>query len=519
MNTGLLKHYGKGWVRVVIYLAAFFLLSFTRWLDRYFGLPTFEQILYHLQFGYDGLAETDPALIRSFILDCIAVPVVLAVTMFFIEALIMSEKISNFLNHLRVSRLANWQGHILRWAAWILKLTRTVFVAYLPLTLMVITFVLLANKLAIWSPLKNRDDIKFFDTHFAAPEAILAPREKLNLVLIYVESLENAFSDFTIMGEDLLAPLNETLKDAHYFENFEQASGTGWTIGGLVSSQCGIPLKPITSFDGNDQGERLMFFLPGATCLGDVLQKNGYNNVFLGGASLRFAGKGKFLAQHGYKQLFGKEDWARLGEKNFNGWGLYDDQLLDRAKSKLDELVQAKEPFNLTLLTVDTHAPDGFYSPTCHQRGASDFKGIVRCTSSLVADFVSYIKRKGYLKNTAVVVLGDHLAMKNAVYEDLEKFAHRTIYNKFLIPHPLEKNRETIHHFSIFPTILYSLGFRFKHNRLALGASGFGELDPNYEILNYHRLVLNEMIESPSTKYLEFWRLPQSQGVVEKGKN
>ncbi len=67
-------------------------------------------------------------------------------------------------------------------------------------------------------------------------------------------------------------------------------------MGGITASQCGIPLNSVILEDGNSQGERLKSFLPRATCLGDSLKKLGYINIFLGGARLAFAGKGKFLS-------------------------------------------------------------------------------------------------------------------------------------------------------------------------------------------------------------------------------
>ena len=115
------------------------------------------------------------------------------------------------------------------------------------------------------------------------------------------------------------------------------------------------------------------------------------------------------------------------------------------------------------------------------------------------------MKRKGYLKNTVVVILGDHLAMQVPVYKELESSKHRTIFNRFVTPNKLAKNRDNIYHFSIFPTILYSLGFRFPENRLGLGASGFGSIDEGYEIPSIDRDSFNELLARSSERYRELW--------------
>ena len=76
-------------------------------------------------------------------------------------------------------------------------------------------------------------------------------------------------------------------------------------MSGIVSTQCGIPLRTgdVGARDGdamNELGGNVASYLPGATCLGDVLQANGYEGVFMGGANGAFSGKSQFFLSHGY---------------------------------------------------------------------------------------------------------------------------------------------------------------------------------------------------------------------------
>lgn len=494
-----IRRYG---VRFSVYLLAFVLLKGAWWLGLKFGSPSIDQIIFHIQNGNEGLADTDPKIFRSFLVHVLALPFLFATILFGVQQALLSDRAIQFIRaHKRSS-----EPHIsFRLAANAVLMGRKAFKKFVPISLLFFASFILANKVALWSHLKNLEESEFFQEHYREPEKIVAPKKKLNLVLIYVESLENGFSDPEIMGRDLLATLNKSTDTDYRFNSYEQTTGTGWTIAGIVSSQCGVPLKPTTIFDGNTQGEKVKSFLPGAKCLGDILYENGYKNVFLGGASLYFAGKGKFLAQHGYSELYGREEWSQIGETEFNDWGLYDDKLFKRAKLKLDALEKSKRPFNLTLLTVDTHFPDGFYSQTCKDKGAKDYKDIVSCTADQIADFLSYMKRKDYLDNTVVVILGDHLAMQVPVYKELESSKHRTVFNRFVTPNKLAKNRDNIYHFSIFPTILYSLGFRFPENRLGLGASGFGSIDEGYEIPSIDKDNFNELLSRSSQRYRELW--------------
>ncbi|WP_204351696.1 hypothetical protein, partial [Klebsiella variicola] len=70
---------------------------------------------------------------------------------------------------------------------------------------------------------------------------------------------------------------------------------------GLVSSMCGVPLT--TSQGDENSMDRMGSFLPKAVCLGDYLKQQGYTNHYLGGANGQFAGKGQFLASHGFDEV------------------------------------------------------------------------------------------------------------------------------------------------------------------------------------------------------------------------
>jgi phosphoglycerol transferase len=237
-----------------------------------------------------------------------------------------------------------------------------------------------------------------------------------------------------------------------------------------------VPLKVYSEYDiKRRDGERV--FLPRATCLGDLLQAHGYRNVFMGGAPLSFAGKGSFLRDHGYAEMHGRDEWEKAGTTSgeLNAWGLYDSALLQRARLRLDELHAAGQPFNLTLLTIDTHNPHGFLSNSCRARGALDFEGIVACNSEQVAEFVRYVEAKGYLRDTTVVVMGDHLAMPNPAYDKLQRTAPRRIFNLVLpAPAPPARDQDLLA-FDFFPSLVELAGFRVSGHRLGLGYSALGE--------------------------------------------
>ncbi len=315
---------------------------------------------------------------------------------------------------------------------------------------------------------------KFFEHNYIDPKnqhfEINKPK---SLVLIYVESLENTYSNPAIFGRDLLSGLNVYKRQGTSFDKYQMMPGTEWTIASLVATQCGVPLKTVTVFGNNRQGEVITKFLSNAKCMGDILAEHGYKNVFMNGPSLKFAGVGQFFKDHHYESLYGKDEWLLKGYRltDMSFWGLHDDDLFKEAKIKLAELIKENKLFNLTLLTIDTHGMDGYPSKACIARKDKRFPNTVECTADNVGKLISYIKEQGWLNKVNIVVLGDHLAMKNQVYTKLESSPSRTIYNLFLSNKPSSKNTNMVVGFDMLPTILESIGIKTKAGRVGLGYS------------------------------------------------
>ncbi|PSS48732.1 phosphatidylglycerol--membrane-oligosaccharide glycerophosphotransferase [Enterobacter sp. FS01] len=271
---------------------------------------------------------------------------------------------------------------------------------------------------------QSRDGDPDFAAYYKEPGKTI-PNPKLNLVYIYGESLERTYFDnnaFPDLAPELGAIKNEGID----FSHTAQLPGTDYTIAGMVASQCGIPL--FAPFEGNASASVSSFF-PQNICLGDILKNSGYENYFMQGANLRFAGKDVFLQSHGFDHLYGAEELkTTVADPTYrNDWGFYDDTVLDETWKKFEELSQSGKRFSLFALTVDTHHPDGFISRTCQRKSyAIDGKpnqsfSAVGCSQEHIAALIEKIKASPYFKNTVIVVSSDHLAMKNSAWEALNK--------------------------------------------------------------------------------------------------
>jgi phosphoglycerol transferase len=465
-------------------LAAIFLFCLSYWIHRYFGQVDVNQIAYHLSFGVDLVKTSDLTLTKRFIRWCVLAPVLLLLLLSFAERR-FPQTLARMPRRWRPRAIILYRG--------------------LPV-------LMIAAALGFWlwdvSALKyvrSNFGPDYFGANYVPPESVaLRERAPRNLIMIYMESLELGYADPSAFGRNLIEPLTQ-LKGAH-FPAYEQAPGTGWTIAALVATQCGVPLERVSIFDVNTQGQMMDSFLSKATCLPDLLAQRGYRNVFLGGAASSFAGKDKFLQQHHYHEIYGKDEWLRQGasEQAMNGWGLYDADLFREAKSKLRELAASKQRFNLSLLTVDTHEPGGMLSAQCAQQGFQQrFDGVVSCAAAEVADFVRFAEQNGYLEDTNIVIVGDHLSRKNPLSPQLEQMPQRTIFNTFLSRQSAAPNRAQLLHFDMLPTVLEFIGYEVPGGRLGLGYSGFNRhrvQPPPQRLEEMGRELLNR-----SPEYLALW--------------
>ena len=135
-------------------------------------------------------------------------------------------------------------------------------------------------------------------------------------------------------------------------------AGTTWTMGAMFAQTSGLPLN--ISISANDMDTQDSFF-PGVTTLGDILSDAGYTQTLLIGSEAQFGGRKLYFQEHGNYEM---EDYSYAIENGLIPsdykvwWGYEDQKLFEFAKEKLLQLSQGDEPFNLTMLTVDTHFED-----------------------------------------------------------------------------------------------------------------------------------------------------------------
>lgn len=328
----------------------------------------------------------------------------------------------------------------------------------------------------------------FIDDNYVSPSDVelTFPQEKRNLIYIFLESMETTYADTQSGGAFDRNVIPELTQIAQENEDFSGETadlnggysmpGTTWTIGAMFAQTSGLPLS--VSIDGNSMDTQTSFFA-GAVTLGDILESQGYSQTLLIGSDAAFGGRELYFTEHGNYEMMDYKYAVQNGlipEDYHVWWGYEDEKLFEFARQKVTELAAQPEPFNLTMLTVDTHFEDGYVCERCPQLyGDDQYSNVMRCSSRQVSAFVQWLQQQDFYENTTIILCGDHPTMDSDYCEDIDSGYTRKTYTAY-INAAAQKETETRRDFTTFdqfPTTLAALGVQIEGNRLGLGTNLF----------------------------------------------
>ncbi len=348
----------------------------------------------------------------------------------------------------------------------------------------------LQNKLAMesspWEKSTARD---FIESYYVDPSQVQIdfPDKKRNLVYIYLESMEMTFADKEVGGAfdvNVIPKLSALSEDN---ENFSGSYGPGslldggyaynggtWTMGAIFTQTSGLPLQT-GSIGMNDMDTQDVFY-PTITAMGDILHEAGYRQIFMCGSYAGFGGRQLYFKGHGDYEIR-DIGWAKSTKRLPGGyyvwWGFEDCKLFEYAKETLTELGEGSEPFNFTVLTVDTHRPGGYRCELCGDKYPDRYSNVYDCSDRQVSEFVEWIKEQDFYENTTIVIVGDHPTMDVEYCRNIDKDYVRRVYT-CIINSPVKPVRDTYRSYStldMFPTTITALGAYIHGGRLGLGTS------------------------------------------------
>ena len=475
--------------------------SMVAWLKSTCGDVSFSIIVLQLTSPIKG---TDSGVINSIIKTGIIPPLLVTLTISIVY-LIMVRVLYN-LEDLPVKKVPAWTKICLE---------------IILLIVLVGTIQIQGTKVGMWEYIKSvQEKTDFYEKYYVNPAKTKLdfPSQKRNLIYIFMESMESSYADQEdggIMDDNYIPNLTKLAKENINFS--DKADGklggptcleaTAYTVGGMVAQTAAINLKL------HNSGSMFGNFLPNLTTMGDILNKEGYQQVFLCGSEGDFAGRDTYFTSH---KDFHIEDYNAAKKEGFIApdykvfWGHEDEILYKRAKKQLEQLSSSDKPFNLTMLTVDTHFPRGYKCRLCKDKYNRQYANVIACADQQVYDFVEWIKKQDFYKNTTIVIAGDHTTMvdtSDPIWSNLNNNYKRTVYNTIINADCTYKENVTENRdfstMDMFPTTLAALGVQIDGNRLGLGTNLFSGQKTLPEKLG--RGYINQELKKNDKEYNGFY--------------
>ena len=328
----------------------------------------------------------------------------------------------------------------------------------------------------------------FIEDNYADPHKTeVSFTKKRNLIYIFLESMEMTYTDAKSGGafkQNIIPELTKVAQENEDFSGNESKlnggvslTGATWTMGAMFGQTTGLPLRPTAGTAGLDTQES---FFPSIRGLGDILKDQGYNQTLLIGSDATFGGRRAYFTSHGNYNI---EDYAYAKQQgwipqDYNVfWGYEDHKLFNFARNEITNLSKKNQPFNMTMLTVDTHFEDGYKCKYCDNQFGNQYADCMHCSSRHVVKFVEWAKKQPWYKDTTIVISGDHPTMASHFCDSVPSTYQRKVYSVYInaAVKPKQNTYRLYSTFDHFPTTLAAMGATIKGDRLALGTNLFSD--------------------------------------------
>ncbi len=486
---------------VAVFFLAMSVAFAAKWVSNKFGLVSAEQISYHVVHPMSGV---DPAFLYSFARTVAGAAAVSAVYAVFLVRTLRGKGLG---------RLGN------RPMGWILGCV-TVLMVGLSAGYVQYRY----GIAAFFNPryYLTDEESTFLEENYRSvgSSEVTFPNGKNNLVVLILESAEGTFNREDLFGEKLMPALDRVARENISFSRHMQCTGTGWSAAGICAYFLGVPLLTPMGMQ-KLYGEVSKEFLPGADSILRVLEDNGYNIDFMLGVDARFGGHDKVVSSHApHSEVIDIRDFQKTRsdvDANLNDWGLTDSYLFERARERLGQIA-GKQPFVLIVETMNSHIP-GYPEPS-NPRRWNDYRDCCPELDANTGRFLGWLAKQDFAADTTVVLLGDHLAMTEALGAvPLPPYGERSVYNAVVnsrrTPDRPGMNR-LFASWDMAPTILESVGAVLPDRRFGLGVSLYSERPTLFE--KFGRDKYEEERQKYSRLYAAFFTGKEELAGLAKGK-
>ncbi len=229
-------------------------------------------------------------------------------------------------------------------------------------------------------------------------------KRPLNVVVILMESFSARFAG-ALGAEQGLTPEFDRLAGQGILFERTFSSGTH-THQGVYASLASFPNLP-----GYEYLMKMMEANQEFSGLPTVLNRHGYQSLFLYNGLFSWDNKEGFFRQHGIDRFIGTEDYRNPTFVD-PVWGVSDQDVFNRANSEFRTMAE-QGPFMGVILTLSNHAPFNLPEPLPFVRveTGSDMDGRyngMRYADWALGEFFRQASQEPYFDNTLFVITGDH---------------------------------------------------------------------------------------------------------------
>ncbi len=264
--------------------------------------------------------------------------------------------------------------------------------------------------------------LKFTRKHYAKPDKKYYGMAKgKNVIVIHLESFQQFLIGQKINGKEVTPFLNKLYKSKSTFayRNFFHQVGQGKTSDAenmLETSTYGLPQGSLFAQLGSDNT------FQAAPAI--LKQRAGYTSGVFHGNIASFWNRNNVYKNMGYENFFDASYFDTTGDRSL-GYGLKDKLLFNDSIKYLQHLQQ---PFYVKYLTVTNHFPydldkedTNFKTTNTDDDVVNNYFLTAHYLDQSVHEFYRYLKKSGLLKNSMIVLYGDHYGISDSENKNLAK--------------------------------------------------------------------------------------------------
>ncbi|KRN12250.1 sulfatase [Fructilactobacillus fructivorans] len=331
---------------------------------------------------------------------------------------------------------------------------------------------------------------KFINQHQTYPSVKYFGKEKgKNVFIIHLESFQQFLINYKVNGQEVTPNINKFYSDQHTisFDNFYHQVAQGKTSDAemmLENSLYGLP-----------QGSAMITYGSQNTfqAAPAILDQKGYSTAVFHGDVPSFWNRDNTYKSWGYQYFFDSNYYKKKASYNI-GYGMKDKILFRDSIPYLEKLPQ---PFYAKIITLTNHYPYELdkqnVSFPALKTGDSTVDPYVQTAHYLdqsFGEFEDYLNKSGLMKNSVIVLYGDHYGISNNHRPAIAKLLNKKSVNNYdlanfqKVPFMIHADNLDGHvdhtyggEIDVLPTLLHLLGIK-NNNMIQFGHDLLGN-NPN----------------------------------------